>query len=622
MNYAAFRLLNHRFKNSVSSNTALDSFVKIFEVLGYDPSILSQDYTVNGPAALGNFIAQQIIDFGLQDGSNESDDYANQFYSPSNEAFWPLKTGNPTITDPNHWQPLAFESFIDQSGNEIGGGIPEFLSAEWGEVTPFALSEEDKNTFSKGDHNYTLYHDPGHPPYLQGNATEESEFYKWNFELVAQWSSHLDPMDETRIDISPKSQGNISTFPSSISEYKTFYEPEGGDTSLGYEINPFTNEPYETQLVKRGDYARVLAEFWADGPDSETPPGHWFTLLNYVSDHPLFEKRFEGQGTIIEDLEWEVKSYFTLGGAMHDAAITAWSIKGYYDYIRPISVIRYMAQNGQSSDVHLPNYHEQGIPLIDDYIELIKEGDPLAEENSAYLHQIKVKCWKGPEYIQNPTADVAGVDWILGSKWSPYQRSTFVTPPFAGYISGHSTFSRAAAEVITKLTGDPFFPGGMSDFLAKKNEFLVFEDGPSEDITLQWAKYSDAADQCSLSRIWGGIHPPIDDIPGRIIGTTVGLDAFEFAKKYFNKTTLTTSKVENENSDWIAYPNPAEGRKLKIRMSDSDKPIQLTLRELSGKTLRNESLSQKNRYTSDLTGIFPGIYLLKIGTQTKKIIIP
>ena len=92
-----------------------------------------------------------------------------------------------------------------------------------------------------------------------------------------------------------------------------------------------------------------------------------------------------------------------------------------------------------------------------------------------------------------------------------------MTPPFAGYISGHSTYSWAAAEVLTLLTGDEFFPGGIGEFAALKNEFLVFEDGPSMDLILQWATYRDASDQCSLSRIWGGIHPPADDIPGRIM---------------------------------------------------------------------------------------------------------
>ena len=136
-------------------------------------------------------------------------------------------------------------------------------------------------------------------------------------------------------------------------------------------------------------------------------------------------------------------------------------------------------------------------------------------------------------FDDDPATDVAGTGWILAENWWPYQRPSFVTPPFAGYVSGHSTYSRAAAEVLTALTGDAYFPGGMSDFRIPANDFLVFERGPSVDMTLQWATYRDAADQCSLSRIWGGIHPPADDIPGRLIGVKVGLDAFRLAKSYF-----------------------------------------------------------------------------------------
>jgi hypothetical protein len=40
----------------------------------------------------------------------------------------------------------------------------------------------------------------------------------------------------------------------------------------------------------------------------------------------------------------------------------------------------------------------------------------------------------------------------------PYQLISFVTPPFPGYVSGHSTFSRTAAEILTQFTGTPFFP--------------------------------------------------------------------------------------------------------------------------------------------------------------------
>ena len=90
--------------------------------------------------------------------------------------------------------------------------------------------------------------------------------------------------------------------------------------------------------------------------------------------------------------------------------------------------------------------------------------------------------------------------------------------------------------MLTAFTGSEYFPGGMSGFEITANEFLVFEDGPSVDMTLQWATYRDASDQCSLSRIWGGIHPPADDIPGRIIGEQIGIDAFARAVEYFDGT--------------------------------------------------------------------------------------
>lgn len=85
------------------------------------------------------------------------------------------------------------------------------------------------------------------------------------------------------------------------------------------------------------------------------------------------------------------------------------------------------------------------------------------------------------------------------------------------------------------MTGDAYFPGGMSEFEVTANEFLVFEQGPSVSMTLQWATYRDASDQCSLSRIWGGIHPPADDIPGRIIGEEIGKNSFEFIQSFIDQ---------------------------------------------------------------------------------------
>jgi hypothetical protein len=556
ISYAMFRMLNHRFAYSPGSTVSMQAFLDLFNDYGYDAGFTSTDYSQGSYAALGNYLASEIIAFGLQDGSNEANFYYNQYYQPVNEPLVLESYVENIDIDPNRWQPLAFEIYIDQSGNPYPGDIPDFLSPEWGEVTSFCLKEDDLSILNNGFDSY-VYNDPGPPYYIKnsnGNGIDDA--YKWNFALVASWSSHLDPDDTTVIDISPGSIGNVNLddFEDTLLGYQSFYDfNNGGDLGKGHTVNPVTNQPYEPQLVKRSDYARVLAEFWADGPDSETPPGHWFTILNYVNDHPLLEKRIGGEGEVLSSLEWDVKSYLMLGGAMHDSAVNTWGIKGYYDYIRPISAIRYMADKGQSSNVSLPSFHPHGIPLIDGLTAIIEEGDELAGLDNENVGKIKIYAWKGPDFIDDPSEDVAGVGWILGTHWWPYQRGTFVTPPFAGYVSGHSTFSRAAAEVLTKLTGDEFFPGGMGVFDIKQNDFLVFEKGPTENLSLQWATYRDASDQTSLSRIWGGIHPPIDDIRGRIIGEKIGIEAYNLATLYFSGVLNVTPVDSNE---WSLYPIP------------------------------------------------------------------
>ena len=108
----------------------------------------------------------------------------------------------------------------------------------------------------------------------------------------------------------------------------------------------------------------------------------------------------------------------------------------------------------------------------------------------------------------------------------------------AAFTSGHSTFSRAGAEVLAHFTGSPYFPGGLGEFLAPKNTFLKFELGPSEDTQLQWATYYDAADQAGQSRIWGGIHILADDFNGRIMGSTIGIDAYDKALAYYSGNAI------------------------------------------------------------------------------------
>jgi hypothetical protein len=553
ISFAAYRIIRHRFQHSPSADVDAKLADDTMAKLGYDIADTSTSYEQGSPAALGNYIAACYIAYGMQDGSNEANNYAPRVYKPFNPPIEVEEPGDPNIVDLDRWQQVTLTLSIDQSGH-IVDNTQKFVGPEWGGVDPFSLTDADKTPCRRPGFDLPVYHDPGPLPRHDGPLREE---YKWTYSLVAVWSGHLDPTKgrgAALIDISPNKIGNIQSYPKTFKEHRNFYDLLlGGATDTGYKVNPVTGAPYEPQIVPLGDYTRAIAEFWADGLDSETPPGHWFVIANTVGEHPLLVKRFEGKGRILGSLEWDVKLYFALGGAMHDAAITAWGHKGCYDSIRPVSAIRSMADRGQASDPKDPDcpYNVDGIEYIDDpndpagdgsrrVIDCVRPGDPLADDpytpgvDARNVGKIKLWAWRGPAFISNANFDTAGVGWILAEDWWPYQRPTFVTPPFAGYTSGHSTYSRSAAELLTLFTGDPYFPGGKSEFRAPKNQFLVFEDGPSVDITLEWAKYIDASDQCSLSRLWGGIHPPADDMAGRLIGMQLGPEAFKHAKAYFD----------------------------------------------------------------------------------------
>ncbi|MGH7457035.1 MAG: DUF6851 domain-containing protein, partial [bacterium] len=166
ISYAAYRLLSHRFKNSPGAALSLARFDSLLAVLGYNTAFTSIDYSTGSAAALGNYIAQNLIDFGLQDGSNELHGYAYVHYQPFNPPLIPLLPGNPDILDLNRWQPLTLEIFIDQSGNVIPGNTPKFLSPEWGQVVPFALTPADRTIYNRDGYDYWVYHDPGAPPLI------------------------------------------------------------------------------------------------------------------------------------------------------------------------------------------------------------------------------------------------------------------------------------------------------------------------------------------------------------------------------------------------------------------------------------------------------------------------
>lgn len=541
ISYAAYQVLNSRYRNSPGSERALASFRVRMEELGLDPD--DRSLLGDGPAAVGNRIAAKVLAVGWHDGANESGGYTDQTgYGISNERLV-FKLSGTEMDDPNRWQPLAFDFLVLQNGIVVGSSVQTFLGANWGGVRPFAISR---------DSDQAVYLDPGPPPLLSTEEvpSESDAAFKEAVVEVLRYSSLLDPESDELIDISPAGRHNNSL---------------GANDGLGYELNPYTGEAYEPNVVPLADYGRVLAEFWADGPDSETPPGHWNSVANAVSDHPLFEKRFEGEGEVLSDLEWDVKLYFVLNAALSDAAIASWDAKRKYDYVRPISMVRHMGGLGQSTNAESASYHPQGLPLVDGLIELVTPESSAPGERHAhlsiYVGEIVIRTWQG--IPDNPATEYAGVGWIRAVDWMPFQRDTFVTPPFAAYTSGHSTFSRAAAVVLTQLTGSAFFPGGLGEFSVQEDAFLEFEAGPSQDITLTWATYYDAADEAGLSRLYGGIHVTADDLNGRIMGQSVGEIAYAEASRYFSGAVqggagdLTyeewATPIENLNpdsSDW------------------------------------------------------------------------
>jgi len=523
ISFAAYRVLKHRYSFSVNSATTLAALDSRMGALGYDISKTTS--TGSAPHAVGNRVALSVINYGAGDGANESSDpgYTDDSgYAAVND---PLileindtADGFPTgWLDLNRWQPLAFDVAFTQNGL-IAENIQTFVSPHWGSVEGFGLFSTDRNSVG-------LYFDPGAPPKL-GEAGDLE--YKNNAVEVLEYSALLDPADPTTINLSPSARGNNTL---------------GFNNGTGHPINPATGFPYADNEVLYADYGRCVAEFWADGPDSETPPGHWNVLANEVTDmmvaDPAIDLRIANAGPVLETLEWELKLYLALNAALHNTAVAIWGVKEYYDYVRPISAIRYLGRTG-------------GLPLTPGLVEEITPTSVGSYHShlSGHLGETAVNTWPGEP--ADPATQSGGRAWILAEEWLPYQRDTFVTPAFAGYVSGHSGFSRAAAEIMTQMTGSSFFPGGLFSHTIPAGG-LLFEAGPSSDLTLQWATYYDAADEAGESRLYGGIHVSPDDGPGRIMGSLIAQSVYSHAQKFWDGSILPTTPVKLSETGQINY---------------------------------------------------------------------
>lgn len=516
ISYAAYRILATRYARSANAADTMAALAGQMAALGYDPAVVTT--FGSAPAALGNRIAATILAWGLSDGSGEAGGYRDPSYTnpqpPMPVVFNGIPLGGiPAGTDPDLWQPLWFDEGFNQNGTG-SVTIQPFVGITWLHTRPFSLRRSNPAL---------PWIDPGPPAFLRSGGAAQ---YKQEALEVVQKSAQL--ADLSVIDISPANRGG---------------NPLGSEQGAGHPLNPATGLPYVPEIVARGDYARVLAEFWADGPQSETPPGHWHVLANEVSDH-LPVKRIGGTGPVIDELEWDVKLYFALAGATHDAACSAWSLKRVYQSPRPITMIRFLASRGQSSSPALPSYHPEGIPLVPGLV-AVATADSIAPGGAHAglgfaVGDILVFAWPGQP--EDQTVQRSPARWIKGVNWAPYQRRDFVSPAFPGYVSGHSTFSRAAAEVLTAITGSEFFPGGLGTFTATGG-YLRTEYGPSAPLQLQWATYFDAADEAGVSRRYGGIHPAMDDLPGRVIGAQCGRQVWALAQKYWDASIVQNVSV-------------------------------------------------------------------------------
>lgn len=562
ISFAAYRVLNYRFPTGTTCHpgaaAAHAAFDAQMDALGYDKTFTS---TVgDSPAAVGNRIAQLVIAYGQNDGANEGPGLCypdDTGYHASNANLIFKLPGNFNMVEPSHWQPLAFDFLVLQNGIIVGAAVQTFIGVGWGDVLPFGLTSADIPPANPNMTCWTVpgvpqpYFDPGCPPQLGGAG--DAVLKAAMLENI-RFSSWTDPAQSPLVDISPGARGNNSL---------------GADDGVGRALNPLTGQPYVPNLVNRADWVRVVAQSWSDGPQSETPPGHWNVLANeVVADNPNLVRKIGGANPIVNALEWDVKVYLALNGAVHDAAIGSWSTKNYYDSARPISLIRYMAGRGQSSDPGQPSFDPNGLLLEPDLVEVITAesvlpggkfeslksfcagggpatnvGEPCETDDDcpddgpyngycqSSVGKIAVYAWLGPPTDAENTT--AGVGWRLAETWMPWFPKTFVTPPFPGYTSGHSTFSRSGAEVMAAITGSPYFPGGLGTFDAVANQYIKVEDGPTANLQLQWASYFDASDEAGISRRFGGIHPSYDDYPGRIMGSQIGQHAYARALAFF-----------------------------------------------------------------------------------------
>jgi hypothetical protein len=197
---------------------------------------------------------------------------------------------------------------------------------------------------------------------------------------------------------------------------------------------------------------KAIVEFMRDGPRSTGQSGHWLKFAQMVS------KRDQ------HSLDKDVLLYFAVASAAQDAFIACWESKRFYDSSRPWTLIHHCFAGKD------------------------------------------IKGWGGP--------DKGTVD-LKGEQWHPFSPSVFVTPPFPGYVSGHSCVSASCAKVLELFTGSDHFGA------IEVRQCCVLTETGGETVKLDLATFSGTAEMAGLSRIMGGYHIAADNVAGLKLGRDV-----------------------------------------------------------------------------------------------------
>ncbi|NEO99960.1 MAG: phosphatase PAP2 family protein [Symploca sp. SIO2E9] len=274
MSFAAYRVLSELFPSEVGI------FDDLMAQLGFDPSNTTDDTTT--AAGIGNVSAEALLEFRRQDGSNQLGDDPNSNGTPYSDTtgYQPVNTSD-QIVDIEQW--TAERVPIDSPDAQI----QNFLTPQWGEVTPFGLESGDQ---------------------LRPEAPEPFLLVDGEVDLQA---GTITLSDGSVVEISEDIVGTIIN-PEFIQQTEDVVEASANLT----------------------DEQKLVAEFWEDGGGTSFPPGTWMTFGQFASARDD------------NSLDDDAKLFFSLGNAVFDAGVATWEAKTYYNYVRPVRAVRSLGELG------------------------------------------------------------------------------------------------------------------------------------------------------------------------------------------------------------------------------------------------------------------------------------